>query len=105
VLTAIFLVECLLQSPSVANGAAFVLATLVSFVINTVWSFSQPLQGIAFFRFLVVSSLGLTLTVLIARIAQGLNLNYLLGIGLVVVVIPPVTFALHNTWTYRTSEA
>jgi hypothetical protein len=28
-------------------------------------------------------------------------LHYWLGIGLVVCVVPPVTFLLHSLWTYR----
>ena len=33
--------------------------------------------------------------------AQYYGLHYWYGIGLVVCIVPPVTFLLHNFWTYK----
>ena len=46
-------------------------------------------------------ALGLTLTVTLAAIADRAGFNYWVGIGLVVLCVPPVTYVLHRTWTYR----
>jgi putative flippase GtrA len=88
-------------SPVPANGIAFVGATLVSYAINTVWSFSRLLRGATLAKFVMVSALGLMLAMLVAKVADGLGLHYLLGIAAVAATVPPVTFLLHNYWTYR----
>ena len=99
--TAIIFINYLLPIPPLANGVAFVSATMVSYVINTTWSFSSPMHGRTLFRFLAVSFLGLMLAIIVAWLAQKMGLNYLLGIGAVALTIPPITFVFHNFWTYR----
>jgi len=88
-------------SPEAANAMAFTAATLLSYAINTLWTFSRPLQGQALLRFIAVSLLGLALTVAIAALAEAHGLSYWLGIAGVVCAVPPVTFLLHKAWTYR----
>ncbi len=88
-------------APEAANAMAFVAATLLSYAINTWWTFSRPLQGQALLRFITVSLLGLALTVAIAAIAEARGVSYWLGIAAVVCAVPPVTFLLHKAWTYR----
>ena len=55
---AVAIIRLLLDSPPLANGAAFIVATLVSYYINTRWSFSARLHGRSFARFLMVALLG-----------------------------------------------
>lgn len=89
-----------LRSP-VASGIAFVVATLTSYLVNTYWSFSrQPGLG-NLMRFSCIALVGLFLTISIASLVDSLGLSYWIGIGCVVLVVPPVTFLLHNFWTYR----
>lgn len=92
-------------APPAANGIAFVLATLLSYAINTVWSFSAPLHGRTLGRFLVVSAIGLLLAIGVAESALRLGLHYLAGIAAVALTVPPVTFLLHACWTYRSCRA
>ena len=101
VVIAIVFIQFLMLAPPLANGVAFLGATLVSYVINTTWSFSSRLYGRTLSRFVVVLILGFLLAMLVAWIAQELGLNYLLGISAVALTIPPMTFLLHNFWTYR----
>ena len=89
-----------LQAP-LANGIAFIVATVFSYTANTLWSFSSPLRGRNLLRFICVSCIGLILAVGISTLAECVGLHYLAGIGLVAVIIPPVTFLLHRFWTYR----
>jgi len=84
-----------------ANGVAFAVATVVSYVINTTWSFSARLHGRTLLRFLLVSVGGFFLAMLVAWAAQMAGLHYLLGIVAVALTIPAFTFVLHNFWTYR----
>jgi len=93
--------QYLLPVPSIANGFAFVVATTFSYLVNTIWSFSSPLHGKILVRFCIVSIVGLFLAMLVSGAAEYLGLHYLHGILLVAMIIPPVTFILHNFWTYR----
>ena len=101
VLIATTLIQTVLPAPSLANGVAFVAATIFSYVINTTWSFSSPLHGRNLFRFCVVSLIGLFLAMAISGAAQHYGLHYGYGIAFVVCIVPPVTFLLHNFWTYK----
>jgi putative flippase GtrA len=98
---ALALLRFVLTSPALANGAAFVVATVVSYTLNTLWSFSSRPTGKSLRRFLGVSSAGLVLAMTIARLCELLGLADWQGIVAVVLLIPPVTFTLHNVWTYR----
>lgn len=94
-------IRLLVAAPPVANGVAFVVATVFSYMINTLWSFSRPLYGRNLLRFVLVSMVGCLLAMTVSSVAQDYGLHYLHGIGLVALVVPPVTFLLHNYWTYR----
>ncbi|WP_312976156.1 GtrA family protein [Stutzerimonas nitrititolerans] len=103
---ALIVVVCVengLVGPAPANGAAFAGATLLSYLINTRWSFARPLHGQTLVRFVLVSLVGLCLAVLIASVAEQAALDYLLGIAAVAMVVPAMTFCMHNFWTYRDS--
>ena len=101
VVIASIIIQKILPAPSLANGVAFVMATIISYFINTTWSFSSPLHGKNLLRFCVVSSVGLFLAMGISGTAQYYGLHYWYGIGFVVCIVPPVTFVLHNFWTYK----
>jgi putative flippase GtrA len=101
IVIAVALIRHAALTPSLANGGAFVCATIASYLVNTLWSFSQPLHGKNLARFLVVASIGLLISMGVSAGAEYLGLHYLLGIAAVVVTVPVVTFLLHATWTYR----
>jgi putative flippase GtrA len=100
-LVAIGLIESFAISAPLANGIAFLVATVFSYAANTLWSFSSALHGRNLFRFICVSIIGGTLATGVSALAAHYNLHYLVGIGIVAVTVPPVTFLLHRFWTYR----
>ena len=100
-LVAVLFIHFISAPPPLANGVAFAVATVVSYVINTTWSFSARLHGRTVVRFLLVSVCGFFLAMFVAWAAQMAGLHYLLGIGAVALTIPAFTFVLHNFWTYR----
>jgi putative flippase GtrA len=100
-LIALTLLQLALASPALANGMAYLVATAVSYALNTLWSFSSRLTGRTLRRFLGVSLSGLVLAMSIARLCELAGLADWQGIVAVVLVIPPFTFVLHNFWTYR----
>lgn len=101
ILVASIFIQHLLPVPSVANGFAFVVATVFSYLVNTIWSFSSPLHGRTLLRFGIVSIVGLSLAMAVSGTAEYFGFHYLHGILLVAIFIPPMTFVLHNFWTYR----
>lgn len=87
--------------PVVANGAGFLVATATSFLINTLWSFSARLRGATLARYLLVNLLMLGLTLVISWLGRGAGLSDVGSIALIAVAVPPLSFTLHNFWTYR----
>jgi putative flippase GtrA len=100
-LVAVLFINYVSPLPPLANGVAFAVATMVSYVINTTWSFSASVHGRTLLRFMMVSVAGFLLAMLVAWVAQMAGLHYLMGIGAVALTIPAFTFVLHNFWTYR----
>jgi putative flippase GtrA len=84
-----------------ANGVAFVVANIASYLLNTLWSFGATPTRDSYLRFLIVSLAGLALTLGISAGAQALGLGYWAGLATILSVVPVVTFVLHRTWTYR----
>ncbi|MDQ0141769.1 GtrA family protein [Cupriavidus necator] len=84
-----------------ANGIAFVIANIGSYLLNTLWSFGATPGRDSYLRFLAVSLLGLGLTLAISAGAQALAAGYWTGLVAILAVVPPITFALHRSWTYR----
>lgn len=87
--------------PYVGNAIAFLLATTASYFINTQWSFESCLSERTLRRYVVVATLGCLLTVAISATAQVAGIDYRFGILLVIALVTPITFLLHNQWTYR----
>lgn len=95
------LIETVLPRPALANGFAFVVATLASYLINTFWSFSRSPAPGNLLRFLAVAVVGLLVAMAVSGVAAAYGLPYWLGILCVISVVPPGTFLLHTFWTYR----
>ncbi len=100
VLVAAGFIRLVLPAPALANGIAFSVATVFSYLINTLWSFSRPLHGKNLLRFVLVSALGLILAIAVSGLAEFVGMHYWLGIAGVVCGVPPLTFLLHSRWTY-----
>lgn len=100
-LVALGLITWLTTAPPLANGLAFCVATVFSYLVNTLWSFSAPLHGQNLRRFLTVSAIGFLLAMGLAWLAELVGWTPLVGIALVVCVVPAVSFVLHSLWTYR----
>jgi putative flippase GtrA len=103
VLVAVALIETVHLHPGIANGAAYIVANLFSYFVNTHWSFGATPQLANWSRFVLVSLIAWTLTVAITTaVAEGGG-SYLLGIALVVTLVPFVSFFAHRHFTYRSA--
>lgn len=101
VIVAVLFIHLVSATQSLANGIAFIVATLFSYFINTLWSFSSVPHRKNLLRFVSVSLLGCGIAVAISGFADFFALNYWLGIGCVLCIVPPVTFFLHKIWTFK----
>jgi putative flippase GtrA len=92
-----------LESPSssIANAAAYAVATVFTYLTHTLWSFSSQLEAQSLLKFSVVTLAGLAVSAGVAAYVDWLDYPYGYGIALVVVVIPPFNFLVHHFWTYR----
>jgi putative flippase GtrA len=87
--------------PGAANGAAFIVANLASYVANTCWSFGARIKLDNWGRFVVVSFAAWVLTMAIASAVAEAGGHYLAGIALVIALVPVLTFVAHKKFTYR----
>jgi putative flippase GtrA len=79
---------------------AFVIATLVSFVGNALWSFGARLTPAKAAMFFAVNTVGLLLNMLIAWLLERAGVHYLLISLTVLVVVPMFNFAGHRLITF-----
>lgn len=91
-------------APHIANPLACLAATGFSYATNTLWSFSSRASHRTLLRYVFVAALGCFATVAIAGAAEAAHLDYHIGILLVIVLVTPATFALHNLWTHRSAR-
>ncbi|MCC5835396.1 MAG: GtrA family protein [Opitutales bacterium] len=97
----VLLVEAFTAFPPLANVVAFSIATLFSYVVNTLWSFRSRPSRRSLFRFWIVCLLCLLLAFGISWVIEALGFHYLVGVFSVIAVTVPVGFGLHQCWTYR----
>jgi putative flippase GtrA len=100
VCVAALLIERLGLRAPVANGVAFGVATLVSYVANTHWSFQARLGLATAWRFALVAGAAGLMGVAIAWWVEQAGGHYALGIALVVLVVPACSFMGHRFFTY-----
>ncbi|MGQ0708966.1 MAG: GtrA family protein [Rhodoferax sp.] len=87
--------------PAVANGVAFLVATTLSLLVNTHWSFSAALSPQVVRRYAIVALIGLGCSMGLAGGMEWMGFSYQAGIVAVVLVMPVLNFTLHHFWTYR----
>lgn len=87
-------------SPPLANGLAFLVATLFSYGANASWTFSARPSASSLGRFGVVACIGLLLAMGLSHVALVSGLPAWGGIALVVVFVPLFTYVMHAKWTF-----
>ncbi|HLP80658.1 MAG TPA: GtrA family protein [Nitrosomonas sp.] len=95
------MVELLEVHPIPANGCAFLSANLFSFWANSRWSFRTAVTGQRYLRFLIVSLIGLAVSIISIAMSEALQWHYLTGVLLSFVFLPLITFLAHRYWTWK----
>lgn len=97
------MVEGGFAGPFWANVAAFTGAVFVSYFGNHGWTFRlSGGHATHFSRFLPVALTGLALNQgIVYLVVRILGLDYRIALGLVVSVVPTITFTLSRQWAFR----
>ena len=90
---------------ALGNAIAFVVANLFSYFSQSAYVFQRRPTSIQYWRFVTVSLVGLAFVVGISSALEALGVHYLASIGVVVLVVPIVTFGVHSVWTFRKNGA
>lgn len=80
---------------------AFMVANLFSYFLNSFLVFRRPPTYASYIRFLSVSLFSLIVTVTTAAICEVAGLDYRVGLVLVILVAPPMTYLLQKRVTFR----
>lgn len=80
---------------------AFMVANLFSYLLNSFLVFRSPLTCASYIRFLSVSLFSLIATVTTAAICEFAGLDYRVGLVLVILLAPPMTYLLQKRVTFR----
>lgn len=84
----------------IANAMAFMTATGVSYIANTVWTFEARHTNSIFLRYLIVACIGSFFSYIIASLCAELGLKWWMSVAVIVATVPVFTWLAHNKWTY-----
>lgn len=102
VIMLLLLVEKLALAPVLASVPSFLSALIVSYLANQRWTFlAHGNHGRHFPRYAAVSVAGLFLNIAIMYGTVSLmHMPYLIGLSIVVVVVPLISFLLQRYWAF-----
>lgn len=87
-----------------ANALAFLIATSISYVANTNWTFESKHSSQIMFRYVVVTCTGSFLAYMLASFCDAIGLPWWCGVVLIVAITPMLTWKAHKSWTYAGSD-
>lgn len=87
-----------------ANGLAFIVASVVSYYINTLLGAKRKSTLPLFLRFCSVAAICAALAYVIASGASWVGAGDILTVLIVSATMPPITFTMHTLWTYKNAH-
>jgi putative flippase GtrA len=84
-----------------SNAVAFLVANMVSFLMNATFTFGMSLQWRRYPAFLGVSMTALVASTLLVALTDHAGVHYLVGIAAAAVLSAVVGFVLSNRWVFR----
>lgn len=101
IFVAIFLIEYKNIHPAISNFIAFTIATLITYSINSLWTFNQKLDHRTLTRYILVSMFCSILSAFLSQVVYILSLHYLIGIGVIAITVPWIAFFCHKKITFN----
>ena len=86
--------------PGPANACAFAVATCVSYLGNTYWTFRSRHSPRVLLRFILVVVSGSALSWLVGGAVALLGWAWWIGVAVIAISIPMFTWTAHRKWTY-----
>lgn len=99
-LVVFYMVQICHGDQGLANAIAFLTATGVSYIANTLWTFETRHSSGIFLRYLIVACIGSFFSYLIASLCAKMGLMWWMSVVLIVAIVPVFTWLAHNKWTY-----
>ncbi len=96
----IALMELLVPPAFIANGVAFMFANVMSYILNSRFTFSTPPSFVGYQRFLLVSLLSLGLTLALTSLVEYLGGHYAFGLLMVIFVVPVLNYMAMKMWAF-----
>jgi putative flippase GtrA len=84
-----------------SNAIAFTVANGFSYLMNAIWSFETGISIASLGRFFLVSLFGFLATLAISGTVDWLGYPAFYSIAAVVILLPALSFAAHNFWTFK----
>lgn len=102
VVVALTLIEIARVPVLTANGLAFLVAVVVSYVGNHSWTFRREGRHERHLpRFLTIALIGLALNQgIVFGLVTIAGLSYLVGILAVIAIVPVISFVLSRSWAF-----
>jgi putative flippase GtrA len=97
---AVLLVEWGGVQSALANSAAFLAAAVLSYTLQTLWTFESRFTARNAVRFVLVLLAGVVVSWGTSTAVAALGLPYRVGVIIVLFLIPGLNFLLHHFWTY-----
>ena len=98
-------VEVLTLHPTLANTIAFFCANIASFFMNAHFTFKVSPSLARYGRFFIASLATLFLTIGLSLFVEWMKWHYLIGLGLIILAGPILTFVLQKKWTFSKGKA
>jgi putative flippase GtrA len=97
------LVELLSFNPIISSSAAFIVVVLISYYLNYNWTFQAQVKHLkALIRYITVCLVGFSLNAgIMFIIVDILNLWYVFGQILAIIIIPISNFILNSWWAFK----
>ncbi|WP_376785652.1 GtrA family protein [Atlantibacter hermannii] len=98
------LVEVIALDVTLANFISFMIANIFSYILNSSFTFLQPLSFYMYIKFLIASLLSLILTLMISELGKFFDLHYLVSFIFIIFLVPIFSFTLMKLWTFKASS-
>ncbi|WP_060482514.1 GtrA family protein [Pseudomonas sp. NBRC 111119] len=96
----VLLMEVFAPPAPVANGVAFLFANVMSYMLNSRFTFRMPVSFLGYRRFLLVSLVSLALTLAITSLVEFLGWHYAVGLMMVIFVVPVLNYVVMKLWAF-----
>ena len=98
---AFLFVRILGVDPLLANGTAYFLSAISSYLMNSFFTFKQSFSYLRLTKFLIASTFLSFCASFITAVALHYNYDYIVSIFLIIFVLPLFSFFIHKYWSLR----